>query len=139
MNNRSYRYDTVQLYENSYHKDNYFNVNELGLKENYENLANGIIISACKDYKNLYGRLLILQHTGQFSTPRYEQISNELDHLEKFFHSKYFSSLTSNNPDLIIKGLEELATEKFNYKIKYDSKYTDRMVKKITKESVIVI
>ena len=59
----------------------------------YENLANAIIVQACKDY-------------------RLTEDEAQLKEIEQFFHSQWFSALTSLDPDLLIK---ELRKEKRKY------------------------
>lgn len=59
----------------------------------YENLANAIIVQACKDY-------------------RMTDNENELKAIEGFFHSEFFSVLTSLDPNLLIT---ELRKEKRQY------------------------
>lgn len=59
----------------------------------YENLANAIIVQACKDY-------------------RLTENEAVLKEIENFFHSELFSVLTSLDPDLLIT---ELRKEKRQY------------------------
>lgn len=59
----------------------------------YENLANAIIIQACKDY-------------------RLTENETKIKELEDFFHSEWFSVLTSLDPDPLIN---ELRKEKRQY------------------------
>jgi len=54
----------------------------------YENLANAIILQAVKDY-------------------RLTDNESELQEIERFFHSDWFSVLTSLDPDLLIKKLRK--------------------------------
>ena len=54
----------------------------------YENLANAIILQAVKDY-------------------RLTDNKSELEEIERFFHSDWFSVLTSLDPDLLIQKLRK--------------------------------
>ena len=54
----------------------------------YENLANAIILQAVKDY-------------------RLTDNESELKKIERFFHSDWFSVLTSLDPDLLIQKLRK--------------------------------
>ena len=54
----------------------------------YENLANAIILQAVKDY-------------------RLPDNESELKKIERFFHSDWFSVLTSLDPDLLIQKLRK--------------------------------
>ena len=54
----------------------------------YEELANAIIVQACKDY-------------------RLTDNEDDLKEIERFFHSEWFSVLTSLDPDLLIKKLRK--------------------------------
>ena len=54
----------------------------------YENLANAIILQAVKDY-------------------RLTDNESELKEIERFFHSDWFSILTSLDPDLLIQKLRK--------------------------------
>jgi hypothetical protein len=54
----------------------------------YENLANAIILQAVKDY-------------------RLTDNESELKEIERFFHSDWFSVLTSLDPDLLIQKLRK--------------------------------
>lgn len=54
----------------------------------YEELANAIIVQACKDY-------------------RLTDNEDGLKEIERFFHSEWFSVLTSLDPDLLIKKLRK--------------------------------
>lgn len=54
----------------------------------YEELANAIILQACKDY-------------------RLTDNEDDLKEIERFFHSEWFSVLTSLDPDLLIKKLRK--------------------------------
>lgn len=59
----------------------------------YENLANAIIVQACKDYRLTENKAVLKE-------------------IENFFHSELFSVLTSLDPDLLIT---ELRKEKRQY------------------------
>lgn len=54
----------------------------------YEKLANAIIVQAVKDYRNT-------------SSP------SEIQSIERFFRSEWFSVLTSVDPEFLIKRLRE--------------------------------
>ena len=61
----------------------------------YEELANAIIVQACKDY-------------------RLTDNEEELKEIEDFFHSDWFAVLTSLDPDLLITKLRK-EKRKYDY------------------------
>lgn len=73
-----------------------------GTEENYLELANAIIIQACKDYKALYYKK---------RTKKYMHLLAESDFfkLEKFFRSEWFDFLsrTCIDGETLIKHLQE--------------------------------
>lgn len=69
------------------------------MDDKYEDLANAIVLTAVKDYRDALKKLekypnnKILKHT-----------KNEI---EKFFRSNWYSTLTSIDPEFLIKELNE--------------------------------
>lgn len=65
--------------------------------QNYENLANAIILSAVADYREALRRWE--QH------PEKQSYIAEKQSLEQFFRSDWFSVLTSLDPEVLISRL----------------------------------
>ena len=65
----------------------------------YQRIANAIVSKAVDDYR------LLLKH--QYYRPNSKSIAFELNEIEKFFRSKWFSVLTSLDPDWLIAKLKE--------------------------------
>ena len=70
----------------------------LYLQENWENLANAIIISAVKDYVNTYRR--ILRH------PDNESVQQEVKELERFFFGEWYAILTDLDPYYLLDRIK---------------------------------
>ena len=69
------------------------------MKDNYENLANAIILQAVKDYRKVLRTLSLYPHNR---SAQYERRS-----IEHFFRSDYFSVLTNLNPETLIVRLNK--------------------------------
>ena len=69
------------------------------LQENWEDLANAIIIQAVKDYKIAYQRLL--RH------PESNGAQEEVRKLERFFYGRWYSQLTDVDPYYLLNRLKE--------------------------------
>ena len=69
------------------------------LQENWENLANAIIISAVKDYAKAYKRLL--RH------PDNKSAQEEVRKLERFFFGEWYAKLTDLDPHYLLDRLKE--------------------------------
>ena len=69
------------------------------LQENWENLANAIIISAAKDYVNAYRS--ILRHPD--NVPAQEEVRE----LERFFFGEWFAKLTDLDAHYLLNRLKE--------------------------------
>ena len=67
--------------------------------DNYNNLANAIILQAVKDYRKA---LHTLSHYPNNRSAQYERRS-----IEQFFCSDYFSVLTNLNPEMLIVRLNK--------------------------------
>ncbi|MDA8227030.1 MAG: hypothetical protein M0T74_04895 [Desulfitobacterium hafniense] len=65
----------------------------------FEKLANAIIIQAVKDYRFALKKLA--KH------PRNDSALYTKREVERFFHSGFFSNLTSLNPEMLIRKLQE--------------------------------
>ena len=65
----------------------------------YENLANAIVLSAVKDYREANKKLARGRKTQKHSAPMTSAWS--------FFCSKWFSILTSVDPEFLIQKLDE--------------------------------
>ena len=71
----------------------------------YEELANGIIIQACKDYKSAYKRSL--RKTGIAG-----EADEELAELEEFFRSNWYKKLTEVDGEYLMERLRNEVLEK---------------------------
>ena len=69
------------------------------LQENWEDLANAIILSAVEDYTYVYKRLLR-------PTTR-KAAKNEISKLERFFYSDWYAMLTDVDPRYLLNKLQE--------------------------------
>ena len=69
------------------------------LQENWENLANAIIINAVEDYQSAYKRLL--------RNPKSEFRRKEVEKLEEFFRGSWYAALTDLDPDYLIRRMQE--------------------------------
>ena len=83
------------------------NVKEEVSYDPYEELANGIVIQACKDYKNAYKRSL--RKAGIVG-----EADEELAELEEFFRSNWCKQLTEIDGEYLMERLrnEVLKNEK---------------------------
>ena len=68
------------------------------MDNNYENLANAIILQAAKDYRKALRTLSLNPHNR---SAQYECRS-----IESFFHSGWFGLLTHLDPELLISKLK---------------------------------
>lgn len=72
------------------------------MTKNYQNLANAIILQAVKDYREVLQR-------WDFHPDKKAYIDDKKE-LERFFHSNWFSTLTSIDPEVLIsKLIQEVA------------------------------
>ena len=69
------------------------------LQENWENLANAIIISAVKDFAKAYRR--VLRH------PDSRTAQEEVKKLERFFFGEWYAKLTDLDPHYLLDRLKE--------------------------------
>ena len=69
------------------------------LQENWEDLANAIILSAVEDYTDVYKRLR--RH------PTSKAGKNEISKLERFFYSDWYAMLTDVDPRYLLNKLQE--------------------------------
>lgn len=82
--------------------------NEQGL----ENLANAIILQACKDYKAaLKSKRGATREGGSIRS------------IQRFFHSQWFKTLTKADPDYIMKEIERQVQEEKEKDKKCYSRY----------------
>ncbi len=65
----------------------------------YENLTNAIILRAVDDYRDALKRLASFPHDRDNRRTKAE--------VERFFHSGWFSTLTTLDPEVLIKKLNE--------------------------------
>lgn len=71
--------------------------------KNYENLANTIILQAVRDYRTALKCLKL--------NPNNRKALSDKEEIECFFHSKWYSTLTSVDGDMLIRSLSEEANE----------------------------
>lgn len=71
----------------------------------WEDLAEAIIVRACKDYRKAYRRYLKRQN---------KETEAEVAYQRKFFRSQWFGVLTSANGEVILQKLEEEIRENSN-------------------------
>lgn len=69
------------------------------MDRNYEDLANGIILQAVKDYREALKELDIDSKNLEAKTTRVE--------VENFFRSNWYKELTSLDPEILIEQLKE--------------------------------
>ena len=69
----------------------------------YENLANAIIIQACKDYRKAYKRYLRRYRST-------DKPDEELVELENFFRSDWYNTLTSIDSEYIMARIRKEVT-----------------------------
>jgi len=63
----------------------------------YENLANAIIVTACNDYRMALKKIR--------RNPNNKEAMSEAMELERFFHSPWYSTLTTVDGDFIIRKI----------------------------------
>ena len=74
------------------------------MEENYQLLANAIILQAVKDFRVAYRRMK--------KFPNHKAPQEEVRDITKFFYSQYFMSLTTlDGPALLQKIINELEGE----------------------------
>ena len=69
------------------------------LQENWEDLANAIVVQAVKDYASAYRRLL--------RRPNNRLAQKEITELERFFYGTWYAALTDLSPIYLIAKLRE--------------------------------
>lgn len=67
------------------------------MKNNYENLANAIVVQAVKDYRKDLRTLSL--------NPNNRSAQYECRSIEQFFRSGWFGMLTSIDPEMLIRKL----------------------------------
>ena len=77
--------------------------------DGYVNLANAIVEQAAKDYLMYKKRLYILGDDDDPNEFRGEVIRyrNKLNHVRKFFKSKWYKTLTDLNAEVLVGRLDE--------------------------------
>ena len=81
-------------------------VSDEGTKAKWENLANAIVLTAVKDFRTEYKRLL--------KNPKSKSAAAEVASLIRFFTSEYYSSLTSVDGEFLVRKLKSEVEEKLN-------------------------
>ena len=75
-------------------------------KDNWERLANAIILTAAKDFRKQYKKLL--------KNPKSQMVAAEVTSLIRFFRSEYYSCLTSVDGEFLVGKLKSIVEEKIN-------------------------
>lgn len=76
------------------------------LKENWENLANAIVVFAAQDFKKAYKRYL--------RNSRSREAAGEVEALIRFFMGDYYKALTSVDGEVLVRELKRQVEEKIN-------------------------
>lgn len=69
--------------------------------KNYENLSNAIILQAVRDYRTALKCLKL--------NPNNRKALSDKEEIERFFRSKWYSTLTSVDGEMLIRSLSEEA------------------------------
>lgn len=69
------------------------------MDDKYEDLANAIVITAVKDYRDVLKKLK--KH------PNSNYLKHTKNEIERFFRSKWYSVLTDIDPEFLIEKLNE--------------------------------
>lgn len=64
----------------------------------WENLAEAIVVAACKDYRKAYRRHLVRPN---------DETATTLNYMRRFFRSDWFNVLTSLDGEVILARLED--------------------------------
>ena len=81
-------------------------MNEEATRINWENLANAIVLTAVKDFRTEYKKLL--------KNPKSKTAAAEVAALVRFFTSDHYSSLTSVDGEMLVRKLKSEVEEKIN-------------------------
>ena len=84
-----------------------------GLGENYAALAVAIIAQGIKDYETVLKRLYVERNPHE----RIKQYTMKAD-VEFFFHSDWYDTLTSLDPDYLLKRTRDIATRSIKQEIR---------------------
>ena len=102
----------------------------------YEELANAIVIQAVDDYKSLKsGRIPYVSEETQVNMNKedvYKIIFTEKQKILKFFKSKWYATLTTLKPDVLIQRLETAKYHKWKPRYEYanfNCKYFQQLCK----------
>ena len=77
-------------------------------KDNYEELANAIVVQAAMDYREEYKKLLVFKkHNKKKSSLIFQRVINNIKEIENFFRSGYYELLTKADCEYIINNLRE--------------------------------
>ncbi len=74
------------------------------MNDPYQNLANGIILRAVKDYRTALRKLK--------KRPKYGPAKDMKNEVERFFSSYWYRELTSVDGEILIKKLQAEVSEK---------------------------
>ncbi|MCD8013334.1 MAG: hypothetical protein LUG99_09190 [Lachnospiraceae bacterium] len=88
--------------------------------EGYIRLANAIIVKAVKDYKS---QLRVL-----YRNPKAKGAAEEAKRIERFFHSGWYSELTTVDADYLIRKVKEQVEEEMKRKAEKEERKLKRQI-----------
>ena len=94
------------------------------INEAYENLANAIVKQAVMDYKEPLRKLM--------KNPNDKEAKHDAERIERFFHSGWYTQLTSIDGDWLIRKTREMVKEEIREKMQ---KKAEQLRKKLEKEA----
>ncbi len=81
-------------------------MNDDSTNTSWENLANAVVLSAVRDFRTEYKKLL--------RNPNSKAAAGEVASLVRFFISDYYKSLTSVDGGFLVRKLKDEVEEKIN-------------------------
>ena len=96
------------------------------INEAYENLANAIVKQAVVDYKEPLRKLM--------KNPNDKDAKREAERIERFFHSGWYTQLTSLDRDWLIRKTKEMVKEEIREKIRKKLEKEARAFRKVLEQ-----
>ena len=96
------------------------------INEAYENLANAIVKQAVVDYKEPLRKLE--------KNPNDKEAKRDAERIERFFHSGWYTQLTSIDGDWLIRKTKEMVKEEIREKIRKKLEKEERAFRKILEQ-----
>ena len=93
------------------------------INEAYENLANAIVKQAVVDYKEPLRKLE--------KNPNDKEAKRDAERIERFFHSGWYTQLTSIDGDWLIRKIREMVKEEIREKIRKKLEKEARAFRKV--------